>query len=175
MQTPRRPPTPSQDGLTIIIIVSLRKIKFDLHFLPKKKETPRVGRPPLLLSAPERGGAGDESNCGKGARRRSAPSFREVRDALAGRGLDARRSSALPLNSRPTEREGRLHRMAGIAGMTPLRAVIPRGSRCTRSSRQKGRTTPCGRCDLFGGNKRARTSDPLLVRQMLSQLSYAPG
>ena len=27
---------------------------------------------------------------------------------------------------------------------------------------------------LFGGNNRARTYDPLLVRQMLSQLSYAP-
>ena len=27
----------------------------------------------------------------------------------------------------------------------------------------------------FGGNNRARTCDPLLVRQMLSQLSYAPG
>ncbi len=25
-----------------------------------------------------------------------------------------------------------------------------------------------------GGNNRARTCDPLLVRQMLSQLSYAP-
>ena len=25
----------------------------------------------------------------------------------------------------------------------------------------------------FGGNNRARTCDPLLVRQMLSQLSYA--
>ena len=29
-------------------------------------------------------------------------------------------------------------------------------------------------CFLFGGNNRARTYDPLLVRQMLSQLSYAP-
>ena len=27
---------------------------------------------------------------------------------------------------------------------------------------------------LHGGNNRARTYDPLLVRQMLSQLSYAP-
>ncbi len=26
---------------------------------------------------------------------------------------------------------------------------------------------------FFGGNNRARTCDPLLVRQMLSQLSYA--
>ena len=26
----------------------------------------------------------------------------------------------------------------------------------------------------YGGNNRARTCDPLLVRQMLSQLSYAP-
>ena len=28
--------------------------------------------------------------------------------------------------------------------------------------------------DLICGNNRARTCDPLLVRQMLSQLSYAP-
>ena len=63
--------------------------------------------------------------------------LREVRDALAGRGLDARRFSALPLNSRPAEREGRLHRMAGIAGMTSLRTVIPRGSRCTRGQRAR--------------------------------------
>ena len=28
--------------------------------------------------------------------------------------------------------------------------------------------------DENGGNNRARTCDPLLVRQMLSQLSYAP-
>ena len=27
---------------------------------------------------------------------------------------------------------------------------------------------------FFGGNNRDRTCDPLLVRQMLSQLSYAP-
>ncbi len=27
---------------------------------------------------------------------------------------------------------------------------------------------------IFGGNNRARTCDPLLVRQVLSQLSYAP-
>ena len=30
------------------------------------------------------------------------------------------------------------------------------------------------RAGWFGGNNRARTCDPLLVRQMLSQLSYAP-
>ena len=30
------------------------------------------------------------------------------------------------------------------------------------------------RAICFGGNNRARTCDPLLVRQMLSQLSYAP-
>jgi hypothetical protein len=29
-------------------------------------------------------------------------------------------------------------------------------------------------CAVSGGNNRARTCDPLLVRQMLSQLSYAP-
>ena len=28
--------------------------------------------------------------------------------------------------------------------------------------------------NLFGGHNRARTYDPLLVRQVLSQLSYAP-
>ena len=32
----------------------------------------------------------------------------------------------------------------------------------------------CFRIGFFGGNNRARTYDPLLVRQMLSQLSYAP-
>ena len=31
------------------------------------------------------------------------------------------------------------------------------------------------RAKWIGGNNRARTCDPLLVRQMLSQLSYAPG
>ena len=30
------------------------------------------------------------------------------------------------------------------------------------------------RTTIFGGNNRARTCDPLLVRQVLSQLSYAP-
>ena len=30
------------------------------------------------------------------------------------------------------------------------------------------------RANRFGGNNRARTCDPLLVRQVLSQLSYAP-
>ena len=30
------------------------------------------------------------------------------------------------------------------------------------------------RAKLIGGNNRARTCDPLLVRQVLSQLSYAP-
>ena len=30
------------------------------------------------------------------------------------------------------------------------------------------------RAKFFGGNNRARTCEPLLVRQMLSQLSYAP-
>ena len=30
------------------------------------------------------------------------------------------------------------------------------------------------RARLYGGNNRARTCDPLLVRQVLSQLSYAP-
>ena len=28
--------------------------------------------------------------------------------------------------------------------------------------------------NLYGGSNRARTCDPLLVRQMLSQLSYTP-
>ena len=31
-----------------------------------------------------------------------------------------------------------------------------------------------GKLDHNGGNNRARTCDPLLVRQVLSQLSYAP-
>ena len=34
--------------------------------------------------------------------------------------------------------------------------------------------TDCTTGPDYGGNNRARTCDPLLVRQMLSQLSYAP-
>ena len=46
-------------------------------------------------------------------------------------------------------------------------------------ARQRSTTEPFPRkkywCKKeFGGNNRARTYDPLLVRQMLSQLSYAP-
>ena len=40
---------------------------------------------------------------------------------------------------------------------------------CTSSSYSPSWVMPA-----FGGNNRARTCDPLLVRQMLSQLSYAP-
>ncbi len=36
------------------------------------------------------------------------------------------------------------------------------------------RAIPNGKTGKHGGNNRARTCDPLLVRQMLSQLSYAP-
>ncbi len=43
-------------------------------------------------------------------------------------------------------------------------------------ARQRSTTEPLPqKCmKLNGGNNRARTYDPLLVRQMLSQLSYAP-
>ncbi len=45
-------------------------------------------------------------------------------------------------------------------------------------ARQRSTTEPFPHIDYnkrsFGGNNRARTYDPLLVRQMLSQLSYAP-
>ncbi len=47
-------------------------------------------------------------------------------------------------------------------------------------ARQRSTTEPfphrilVQRRDMFGGNNRARTYDPLLVRQVLSQLSYAP-
>ena len=39
---------------------------------------------------------------------------------------------------------------------------------------EKTKATPKRVWPLFGGNNRARTCDPLLVRQVLSQLSYAP-
>ncbi len=41
-------------------------------------------------------------------------------------------------------------------------------AKLVRNEFKKGLYSP------FGGNNRARTYDPLLVRQMLSQLSYAP-
>ena len=37
----------------------------------------------------------------------------------------------------------------------------------------KSAALPLSQWSLFGGNNRDRTCDPLLVRQMLSQLSYA--
>ncbi len=39
---------------------------------------------------------------------------------------------------------------------------------------KKKKPTRILRIGFIGGNNRARTYDPLLVRQMLSQLSYAP-
>ena len=45
-------------------------------------------------------------------------------------------------------------------------------------ARQRSTTEPFPHKNIegrdIGGNNRARTYDPLLVRQMLSQLSYAP-
>ena len=38
----------------------------------------------------------------------------------------------------------------------------------------QGNALPLSHSRVVGGNNRARTYDPLLVRQMLSQLSYAP-
>ncbi len=43
-----------------------------------------------------------------------------------------------------------------------------------RSNQLNYRAIQTGLTTRFGGNNRARTYDPLLVRQMLSQLSYAP-
>ncbi len=48
------------------------------------------------------------------------------------------------------------------------------GNRTRVPSLEGWYTSRCTTDAHIGGNKRTRTADPLLVRQMLSQLSYAP-
>ena len=56
--------------------------------------------------------------------------------------------------------------------MATRRGLEPLTSQRDRLSVLTNCTT--GPCYIYGGNNRARTCDPLLVRQVLSQLSYAP-
>ena len=52
----------------------------------------------------------------------------------------------------------------------------------SKSREGSSRALPCNFCEqaglggstLIGGGKRARTADPLLAKQVLSQLSYTP-
>ncbi len=59
-----------------------------------------------------------------------------------------------------------------IGQIKPKAYYALRGKKISHLTKVK-RETDCGGTPP-GGNNRARTCDPLLVRQMLSQLSYAP-
>ncbi len=53
-------------------------------------------------------------------------------------------------------------------------APNPAGSRQSRTSRDAQRTAKNHAPHRFGGDDRVRTDDPLLAKQVLSQLSYVP-
>ena len=67
-----------------------------------------------------------------------------------------------------------VHRTVAVARFLRLRLKIWSGSSPVRAMLKKNYQIPKRVFGIFGGNNRARTCDPLLVRQMLSQLSYAP-
>ena len=102
------------------------------------------------------------------------PDIHYIFPVNTGRSVDFAAQWRELVQTNPNFTENELGEALGIEGKTALRTVFPRGSIGTRRSHQRGRGA-VRRPVLFGGNKRARTSDPLLVRQMLSQLSYAPG
>jgi hypothetical protein len=73
--------------------------------------------------------------------------------------------SATRMNSTDARPESRLGKQARRLALSPNQGV--RLSRCWHLTLH---TKPVG----FGGGERVRTDDPLLAKQVLSQLSYAP-
>ncbi len=55
-----------------------------------------------------------------------------------------------------------------------LYGLLKNDSRILDPARQQARDLLTGRIDEFGGGERDRTDDPLLAKQVLSQLSYTP-
>ena len=86
-------------------------------------------------------------------------------------------SSRRDLNPRPSPWQGDAlplshycikSKLVRVKGFEPSR----RKTLDPKSSASANSAIPA--CNLIGGSNRARTCDPLLVRQMLSQLSYTP-
>ena len=62
--------------------------------------------------------------------------------------------------------------VAGTTGLEP--AISGLTGQCVNQLHHAPTCLNFTMCSIFGGRDRARTCDPLLVRQMLSQLSYPP-